>query len=172
MSPPLSGLSQQIAEPISYKCIAEGAIGPKDWHWSTTGHAPLLGALRGTVSSLSLSAYFSHRDGSRALRGAPPSGRVPLPDSLRVSGMWVSAASPDGAGRFDTYGTSAGMVRIVASQTLLTTMPYTAAGSVDNPTVVSRISSVPVHTSLTPETVLGLTSGTSPRDNPPPPPPA
>ena len=53
-SPPLPGLSLQIAEPISYKYISEGAIGTADWHWSTAGHAPLLGALRGTVSTLFL----------------------------------------------------------------------------------------------------------------------
>ena len=42
-SPPLPGLPLQIAEPIPYQCITEGAIGPEDWHWSTAGHAPLLG---------------------------------------------------------------------------------------------------------------------------------
>ena len=71
-SPPLPGFSLQIAEPISYRCIAEGAIGPEDWHWSTACHTPLLSALRSTVNSLSLTAYLSTRDGSRALRGAPP----------------------------------------------------------------------------------------------------
>ena len=50
----------------------EGAIGPEDWYWSTAEHAPLLGALRRTVSTLSLSSYLSHRDASRALRGASP----------------------------------------------------------------------------------------------------
>ena len=70
-SPPLPGLHLQIADPIPYQCISEGAIGPEDWHWVTADHAPLLGALRGTVHSLSLSTYLSTRDSSRALRGAP-----------------------------------------------------------------------------------------------------
>ena len=70
-SPPPPGLSLQIAAPMPYQCISEGAIEPDDWHWATAGHAPLLGALRGTVHSLSLSAYLSTRDSSRALRGAP-----------------------------------------------------------------------------------------------------
>ena len=67
---PLPGLPLQIAEPLPYQCISEGAIGPEDSHWSTAGHAPLLGGLRSTVSTLSLTAYLSTRDGSRALRGA------------------------------------------------------------------------------------------------------
>ena len=70
-SPSPPGLPLQIADPMPYQCISEGAIGPEDWHWVTAGHAPLLGALRGTVHSLSLSAYLSSRDSSRALRGAP-----------------------------------------------------------------------------------------------------
>ena len=72
LSPPLPGLRLQIAESISYKCISEGAIGPEEWSWSTAEHAPLLGALRRTVSTLSLTSYLSHRDASRAIRGAPP----------------------------------------------------------------------------------------------------
>ena len=71
-APPEPGFPLQIAEPISFICIAEGAIRPDDWHWATAGHAPLLGALGRTVSAVSLTAYLSHRDNSRALRGAPP----------------------------------------------------------------------------------------------------
>ena len=70
-APPPPGLHLQVADSIPYQCISEGAIGPEDWHWATAGHAPLLGALRGTVNTLSLSAYLSTRDSSRALRGAP-----------------------------------------------------------------------------------------------------
>ena len=54
--PPEPGFPLQIAEPISFVCIAEGAIRPDDWHWATAGHAPLLGALGRTVSAVSLSA--------------------------------------------------------------------------------------------------------------------
>ena len=85
-APPPPGLHLQVADSIPYQCISEGAIGPEDWHWATAGHAPLLGALRGTVNTLSLSAYLSTRDSSRALRGAPLIGRVPPPDSQRASG--------------------------------------------------------------------------------------
>ena len=70
-SPPVPGLLLQIAEPISFQCIADGAIRPDDWHWATASHAPLLGALGRSVSAVSLSSYLSHRDTSRALRGAP-----------------------------------------------------------------------------------------------------
>ena len=52
-SPTPPGLPLQIGGPISYKCISEGANGPEDWHWATAGHAPLLGALRGMVNTLS-----------------------------------------------------------------------------------------------------------------------
>ena len=69
---PEPGFLLHVAEPISFVCIAKGAIQPDDWHWATAGHAPLLGAIGRTVSAVSLSAYLSHRDGSRALRGAPP----------------------------------------------------------------------------------------------------
>ena len=71
-APPVPGLPLQIAEPISFQCIAEGAIQPDDWHWVAAGHDPLLGALGSTVSAVSLTSYLSHRDGSRSLRGAPP----------------------------------------------------------------------------------------------------
>ena len=71
LTPP-AGLFLQIADSIPYQCISEGAIGPEDWHWATAGHAPLLGALRGTVNTLSLSTYLATRDSSRALRGAHP----------------------------------------------------------------------------------------------------
>ena len=70
-SPPPLGLHLRIADSIPYQCISEGAIGPEDWHWAMADHAPLLGALRGTVHTLSLSAYLATRDSSRALRGAP-----------------------------------------------------------------------------------------------------
>ena len=70
-TPPL-GFDLRIADSIPYQCISEGAIGPEDWHWATAGHAPLLGALRGTVNTLSLSAYLNTRDSARTLRGAPP----------------------------------------------------------------------------------------------------
>ena len=70
-SPPPLGLHLRIADSIPYQCISEGAIGPEDWHWATAGHAPLLGALRGTVNTLSLSVYLATRNSSRALCGAP-----------------------------------------------------------------------------------------------------
>ena len=60
----MPGFLLQIAEHISFQCIADGAIRPDDWHWATAGHAPLLGALGRTVSAVSLTAYLSHRDDS------------------------------------------------------------------------------------------------------------
>ena len=59
--PPVPGFLLQIAEPISFHCIADGAMRPDNWHWATAGHAPLLVALGRTVSVVSLTAYLSHR---------------------------------------------------------------------------------------------------------------
>ena len=164
-APPEPGFPLQIAEPISYVCIAKGAIRPDDWHWATAGHAPLLGALGRTVHAVSLSAYLSHRDTSRASRGAPPYGRAPRPDTRRRSGPWASGALLVGGAKPAISGIYVGTGKIRPLRTRPTARPSHAAGSAVTHTAASTISYVNAPVSPISATACAPILSYSPPDN-------
>ena len=119
---PLPGLALQIAGPIPYQCIAEGAIDQEDWYWSTAGHA-----LRRAVSTLSFTSYLSNWDVSRALRGAPPKLKGTT-TRFAVRNWDLGKRDIAQRGREN---------RAIADPTPQRTKPSTAAGSAATPHMVS-----------------------------------